>query len=239
MIADRCVNAYLFSSIEFKNEWVNRGNIRDQSKIHEVMQASSRFYAENADFAKSSKGIDASRVFLWVGRLDMNKDPLTVIDAFIAFLQREPLARLYMIYQTNELLQTVLEKVNKDFKAATAIRLVGKVPYSDLQKWYNSADFIISGSHYEGSGIGVCEAMSCGCIPVLTNIASFRAMTGHGKCGFLYSAGNKEELLAVLLQTKEMNITKEKEKVVAHFDEALSFKAIAGKINRVIEQTGV
>ena len=113
-------------------------------------------------------------------------------------------------------------------------QLVGKVPHHQLQSWYNSAIFIISGSHYEGSGIAVCEAMSCGCIPVVTNIMSFRKMTGPGKCGFIYEPGNEQELLEVLLQTRELDIEKERTKVLAQFKAELSFEAIAGKIDRVI-----
>ena len=83
-----------------------------------------------------------------------------------------------------------------------------------MQLWYNSADFIISGSHYEGSGVAVTEAMSCGCIPVVTDIPSFRSMTGQGKCGLLFKPGNEQDLLAALLKTKEMDMEIEKSKSV-------------------------
>ena len=76
-----------------------------------------------------------------------------------------------MIYQTEELLveiKNIIEKENKN-----AIQLVGNIPHNEMLYWYNSADFIISGSHYEGSGTAVCEAMSCGCIPITTNIFFF------------------------------------------------------------------
>jgi glycosyltransferase involved in cell wall biosynthesis len=103
-----------------------------------------------------------------------------------------------------------------------------------MEDWYNSADFIISGSHYEGSGVSVCEAMSCGCIPLVTDILSFRKITGYGKCGLLYERGNVNALLDVLLKTKHLNIHFERKKVLEQFDSDLSFDAIAKQLNEKI-----
>src|SRR6185369_13547795 len=146
------------------------------------------------------------------------------------YLVHEPSASLYMIYHTEEL----LGEVKKLIADTDSIKLIGKVEHGQLQNWYNAADFIVSGSYYEGGGIAVCEAMSCGCIPVITDIISFRKMTGPGKCGLLYQPGNEKELLAVLLRTKSMDIEKERIKVLQQFKEELSFEAIARKIEKVI-----
>ncbi len=51
--------------------------------------------------------------------------------------------------------------------------------------YYNSADYFVLGSHYEGSGFSLVEAMSCGVIPIVTDIPSFRMMTNNGKIGTL------------------------------------------------------
>jgi glycosyltransferase involved in cell wall biosynthesis len=142
-----------------------------------------------------------------------------------------------MIYQTDELLPEMKDLINTDNKTRESIVLVGKVEHRQLQSWYNAADFFISGSHYEGSGISVCEAMSCGCIPVLTNIISFRRMTGPGKCGFLYEPGNADQLSSILLKTKELDIEFEKRKALKQFTNELSFQAIAKKITRIFNSS--
>jgi len=194
------------------------------------MHGSSVFYPGKRTDARTLLSVNGSPVYLWVGRLNDNKDPLAVVKGFKNFLAQQPSAKLYMIYHTEEL----LGEVKKLIADSNGIKLIGKVEHNQLQNWYNAADFIVSGSHYEGGGIAICEAMSCGCIPVLTNIVSFRKMTGSGKCGLLYQAGNDEELLAALLNTKNMDIEKEKANVLQQFREELSFEAIAGKIDRVI-----
>lgn len=234
-IADKSVDAYLFVSDEFSAEWIKKGIFKNKKKIHEVMQSSSVFFQEDKIAAKKILNIDGEPSFLWVGRLEKNKDPLTVVKAFIKYLSFQPLAKLYMIYQEDQLLPELKTLVNGDNKTKDGIILIGKVQHRQLQAWYNAADFFISGSHYEGSGIAACEAMSCGCIPVLTNIISFRRMTGPGKCGLLYEAGNAEQLVSTLLNTSEMSIKIEREKTLKQFNDELSFEAIAKKITKVID----
>lgn len=230
-ITSRYVDAFLFTSGEFGKQWVENGNIHNQEKIHEVMHGSSVFHPSGKAGARSLLGVTGSPVFLWVGRLDANKDPLTVVKAFKDHLLQEPRATLYMIYHSEELIKEVKEIADK----TNNIKLIGKLNHAELQDWYNASDFIISGSHYEGGGIAVCEAMSCGCIPLITDIISFRKMTGPGKCGLLYQPGNREALLVALSTTKNMDIEKERVAVLEQFNKEISFEAIAQKINQVIK----
>lgn len=233
-LADKCVNGYLFASSEFGDEWTTKNIISHSQKIHEIMQSSSIFQPGFRSTAGKSLRDSGTPVFLWVGRLDANKDPVTVVTAFINYLMTNPSAKLYMIYQSEDLIDDVRGLLPENTSAMKNIRLIGRIPHDQLQTWYTGADFFLSGSHYEGSGIAVSEAMSCGCIPIVTDIASFRRMTGPGKCGLLYRPGSHAELLEALLQTNKLNIEQEREKVLSQFKNELSFEAISGKINRLI-----
>jgi glycosyltransferase involved in cell wall biosynthesis len=231
-IADKYVDAYLFASKAMGLDWINKGNLSSPEKIHEVMEVSSVFYPIDKAIAKAKTNAEGDNVFLWVGRLDENKDPLTVVKSFLKFAVINPQARLYMIYQTEELLPEI-KALLANKPNASAITLVGKVPNDDLLYWYNSADFIISGSHYEGSGTAVCEAMSCGCIPIVTDIFSFRMITNDGQIGLLYPAGSEADLLTALNQTQQIDLQFEREKALTYFESNLSFKAIAQKIQDI------
>jgi len=233
-MADHYVSAYLFTSKEMGREWVEKGIIASNDKIVEVMEVSSSFNSIEKKENNTLGATSNAAVFLWVARLNANKDPLTVVKAFINFLSFQPSAKLYMIYQTEELLQQIKDLIISNDKAKDAIKLVGQIPNQQLQQWYNKAGFFISGSHYESGGVAVCEAMSCGCIPILTDIFSFRKMTGPGKCGLVYEPGNDKALLESLLQTKKMDMKEERNKVLQQFKEELSFEAIAGKIDKVV-----
>lgn len=232
-IADRSINAYFFTSAEMGKEWVVRGIIGQEKKIVEVMEVSSSMGMPGKNRDVKIKNPEAP-VFLWVGRLNANKDPMTVVKAFIEFLTVQHSAKLYMIYQSEELLLQIRALINSNEIAKQHIQLAGQIPHEELETWYNKADFFISGSHYESGGAAVCEAMSCGCIPVLTDILSFRKITGNGKCGLLYEAGKDKALLKCLIETRRMDIEKEQEKTLQQFKEELSFEAIAGKISKAI-----
>jgi glycosyltransferase involved in cell wall biosynthesis len=233
-VADRYISAYLFTSAEMGMEWVEKRIIGCSKKIVEVMEVSSPFYATGKNAGQVITHRSRGTFFLWVGRLNANKDPLTVVKAFINFLCFQPAAKLYMVYQAEELLPQIIDLINSNVKAKEAIELLGKIPNQQMQQWYNRADFFISGSHYEGSGVAVCEAMASGCVPILTDILSFRKITGYGRCGLMYEPGNDNALLQSLLKTEEMEIEKERKKVLKQFKEELSFEAIAARINERI-----
>ena len=66
---------------------------------------------------------------------------------------------------------------------------LGRLPHERLAAYYSAADIFVSGSHREGSGYALIEAMACGAIPCVTDIPSFRAITGG--CGALLAGGRR------------------------------------------------
>jgi glycosyltransferase involved in cell wall biosynthesis len=232
-IADKSIDAYLFASYAMGVEWVAAGNLASVSKIHEAMEVSSVFYPIDKSLARQKTGVCGNLVFLWVGRLNDNKDPLTVVSAFLRFAEAEPQARLYMIYHTEELLDAIKALLASTPGLADRVALVGAIPHHDLLYWFNSAHFILSGSHYEGSGASVCEAMSCGCVPVVTDILSFRMITNNGHCGLLYPPGNPQSLLDALHKTSQMDLPQQRQLSLDYFRSNLSFEAIARQIAQI------
>ena len=74
-LANKHVNTYVFTSKEMANPWINNGFITSNKEIKSCVEGSTRFtYNEKIKKEKNS--------FLWVGRLDENKDPLTILKAF-------------------------------------------------------------------------------------------------------------------------------------------------------------
>ena len=224
------VDAFLFTARTIGIDWVKKGNLDTEKKVHESMEVSSVFYPVNSFIAKEKTNVTGSPVFLWVGRLNQNKDPLTVVNAFLKFTGLNPLARLYMIYHTDELLRNIKNLLPID---NSPVILVGKIEHSELLYWFNSADYFISASHYEGSGTALCEAMSCGCIPVVTDIPSFKKITEDGQYGYLFEPGNANSLYEALIKTDHTNSKLFSEKVSTHFMAALSFDSIAEKLSRL------
>jgi glycosyltransferase involved in cell wall biosynthesis len=232
LIADHFIDAYLFASKSMGLNWVNKGNLASPQKIHEVMEVSSHFHPISKGIARVKTGVNTNPAFLWVGRLNDNKDPLTIVKAFLRFAAIYAEVRLYMIYQTDELLNNIQQLLHANPYGDNVI-LVGRIIHDDLLYWFNSSDFLLSGSHYEGSGTVVCEAMACGCVPIVTDIDSFRMITDSGRCGLLYQLGDDDALFATLLETKKIDLKEKQKNCLDYFKSNLSFEAIASRIQEI------
>ena len=222
----------LFTSHEMGEEWVQSGNLKNTNKVRELMEVSSLFYPISQDIAREQTRVEGSLTFLWVGRLNSNKDPLTAIAAFLKFAELQPMAKLYMVYQTKELEQEVQEFISKSHYRSSIV-LIGNVPHEQLIYWFNSVDFFLAASHYEGSGTALCEAMSCGCIPIVSNIPSFRKICGH--CGLLFQTGNEQALLTSLNLSVDLDILTQREKILEEFKSKLSFGSIASTFQNIVD----
>ena len=75
--------------------------------------------------------------------------------------------------------------------------------------------------------------MSCGCIPVVTDIPSFRMICGNS--GLLYEPGNEDALLSALMQTKHFKVDEKKNNALDRFKTELSFQAISAKFQLVVD----
>jgi glycosyltransferase involved in cell wall biosynthesis len=229
-IAHKFVDGYFFTSFENASEWIENKIIPDKQKCYELLGASTHFQKRDKAFCRNVLSIQSNHNFLWVGRLNTGKDPITILKAFEKYIRVYPDAKLFMIYQTNELLSEVKKLIAQNESLKNSVILKGKVSHEDLEKWYNAADFYISGSHKESTGFTLLEAMSCGCIPVITDIPSFKKITDNGKFGFLFEPGNEESLLKVLLNLKNTDREKLSVSIVEHFNQSLSFKSIADNL---------
>jgi len=231
-LLDRYIPVYFFTSRDQAKPWLVKMQIENSKKIVEVMEVPSVFYPVDRIQSRLKTKVENSKTYLWVGRLETNKDPITLVNAFKTFAQSNSAVHLYLIFQSFELIEEIKEIV-RDNEAR--ITLVGKIDHDDLLHWYNSVDFIVSTSHYEGSGVAVCEGMSCGCIPILADIPSFEMMTENGKYGLMFKAGNVEELVRTLDKSLSIDLESERQKVLDKYQRSLSGKAIAGKMINTFE----
>jgi glycosyltransferase involved in cell wall biosynthesis len=232
-IASRYVDAYHFISLGNAQEWIDNGIIR-RYKLVEIPAGSAKLTPYDKEASKRKLGLNGTLNFLWVGSLSKRKDPLTVINAFEKYLRVHSGARLYMVYQSEELLPAIMQKMEESNILEQAVVLIGRVPNEQLGSWYSAADFYISGSHGEGGSIAMLEAMACGCIPVVTAIPSALTTTENGKYGFHFVPGDADDLYKQLLFINALPVNEFSQQVKQHFQQELSFEAIARRFSQSI-----
>jgi glycosyltransferase involved in cell wall biosynthesis len=74
----------------------------------------------------------------------------------------------------------------------SSVTLHGRVAHDEMPNFYGAADLFVSGSHSEGSGYALIEAMASGVVPVVTDIPSFRSIVGN--CGRRWAPGDSRGL---------------------------------------------
>lgn len=229
-------DAFFFTDAEQVKHWFSsKSKLR---KVMPVMEGATFFDFENRDAARSftyadrniarkKTGIQGSPVFLWVGRLDENKDPLTVLDGLEMIFEKYTGATLHMVYNDYHLLDTIRQKISNSVTLKNKVYLAGELPHEGMETYYNSADYFVLGSHYEGSGYALSEALSCGCIPIITNIPSFHMMTDKGKLGALWQVGDKDSFVEAVNKAMAKPLQAEANACIEFYKQHLSFDAIA------------
>jgi glycosyltransferase involved in cell wall biosynthesis len=191
-----------------------------------VMEASTTFAGVPREDARRASGVEGSPALLWVGRLNANKDPLTVLRGFALFAARLPTARLTMVHGSTELLSDVHAELARTPTLRSRVRLIGPLAHEDLAAYYSAADVFLLGSRMEGSGYAAIEAMACGAIPVLTDIPSFRALTGHGRIGALWTSGEPQSLADALATVTARPLARERDATRTRFQTSFTWRAI-------------
>jgi glycosyltransferase involved in cell wall biosynthesis len=216
----RAADGFFFTSRHQATPWQRAGVIARSQPIHELPEASTDLAQTPFDARPRLPGRPA---MLWVGRLDANKDPLTVLRGFERAAASLPEGALTMVFRDDALLPEVRSAVASSSAMRTRVHLRGYVPHEALAPLYASADVFVLGSHHEGSGHALIEALSFGVIPVVTDIAPFRALTGGGRIGALFAPGDDEGLAHVLDHVAQGDLAAQRAVVRAHFESELAW----------------
>ena len=220
-------DAYSFTAASYADRWRDAGLLNPGAPTFEIVEASTTLVPISRQEARSHTELAGSPLLLWVGRLNKNKDPITVLRGIDrAFAEMED-AQLCMVYSDDTLEAEVRDFVDRSPRLGERVTLTWRVPYDAMPLYYSSADLFVSGSHREGSGYALIEAMACGLIPVVTDIPSFRVIAGD--CGTRWTAGDAESLHDALVGASRFDGAAESARVREHFARELSWGAIAGK----------
>lgn len=218
-------DAFLFSGRELAQPWVE-SRLIDEDRVFEILEGSSRLTPCGRNEARARLRLTGDPLCVWLGNLDPNKDPLTVLDGFERLLTRRPGARLCMAWRSESLLDRVRRRLAASDRLRDAVQLLGTVPYDDLGQLLSACDLFLQGSAREGSGLALVDAMACGVVPVVTDIAPFRFITDGGKYGALWRRGDPDSLADALSAVLAHPLAPQRSAVRAYFDQALGYGTI-------------
>lgn len=220
--ADACS----FTAGDQAQAWREAG-VLGQQHVIEIVEAGTRMRQVPRERARTATGLSGAPLILWVGRLTANKDPLTVLDGLDVALPLLHDARVALVFSEEMLGDRVRERITSSAILRDRVSMIGRVPHDEIANYYGAADVFVSGSHAEGSGYALIEAMACGLVPVVTDIPSFRTIAGAA--GVLWPAGNAAAFSSALLDACSRDLAAERETVQRQFAALLSWEAIASR----------
>ena len=219
-----------FCALGQARPFTGAGLIGAHTRVYEIPESTSRFAPGDRDDARRLTGVEGSPAVLWVGHLDYNKDPLTVLDGVSIAARSLPQLRLYCCFGEAPLRRSVEQRIASDPHLGQRVTLLGRVPHARVEQLMRAADVFVLGSHREGSGYSLIEALACGLPPVVTDIPSFRSLTGQGAVGMLWPCGDSRALGAALQAIAARTGSEMRIQVRAHFERELSFDALGAKL---------
>lgn len=125
--------------------------------------------------AKTRYGIKQPYI-LFAGPVCERKNIKRVLEAY-ALLKYESPPDLIMTGD-KKIMEESVSEISKKLEIENSSKYIGYVPTKMLSALYSGAEFLIWPSLYEGFGLPILEAMSCGTPVISSNISSIPEITG-------------------------------------------------------------
>jgi glycosyltransferase involved in cell wall biosynthesis len=224
----RAADGFLFSVREQAARWIETGVIGREQPIYELLESGSTL-PDTPPAAGGPSRLPGAPALLWVGRLNPNKDPLTILDGFARALPSMPEAALTLVFGAADLLPEVERRIAASPLLSAQVHVAGRVEHHQLPAFYAAADLFLLGSHSESLCFALCEALSFGVTPIVTDIPAFRVLTDGGRVGALFPVGDAAALAQALIRlgATARNRAANRAAVRAHFEATLSWPVLA------------
>lgn len=219
-------DAISFTAAEQADRWRDAGLLAEQ-RIISVVEASTTMRAVNRERARTAIGASGDPLILWVGRRTSNTDPITILDGLGRALPHMPSAQVVMLFGDDTLLASVEQRVRDSALLSARLQLIGRVSHDEIPNYFAAADVFVSGSDSEGNEEALIEALSAGLVPVVSDIASFRAIAGD--CGARFPPGDADAFAAALQRIRSLDLAVMKTAAKERFERELSWDALASR----------
>jgi glycosyltransferase involved in cell wall biosynthesis len=192
----RAARRVLTVSQPFRRELIGRGVAAERIEVvHNAIdpQWGQRREAPEALRAKLGIAPDA-RVLLIVGRLSLEKDHRTLLEAMRRLPGDAPAAHLVIVGEGPE--RPRIEETVRKLGLAGSVTLTGQVP--SAEPYYGIADLCVLSSLSEGSPNALLEAMAAGVPVVATAVGGIPEMVSHGESALLIEPADCQAMTSAI-----------------------------------------
>jgi glycosyltransferase involved in cell wall biosynthesis len=184
---DKILDGYLCVSKKIKRELKTRYNIAENRLFNKespvVFDDSNNGKNINRAYSMSRK----QPIRLAYGaRLEKEQKRADLIIPFIEELEKKVCNYYFDIAGDGTYLPILINYV-EEHSLSDKIRIHGKIEHDAMQQFWSNADVFISLSEMEGLSISMIEAMMCGAVPIMFEVAGCDEFINNGENGFILS----------------------------------------------------
>jgi len=132
-------------------------------------------------------GVRRPGSFLTVAQMNAPNFQRKGIDLFFAMAEKFPQCHFTLVGNTTAM---------RYDHVPTNVELIGFIPYEELPAMYARHEFYVQLSIWEGFPSAPCEAMLCGCVPIVSKVAALPEIVGD--TGFVVEHRNAVELQPII-----------------------------------------
>lgn len=131
-------------------------------------------------------GLERRWTFLFLGRLEDEKQPMLLLQSFFELLERHRCTSrdLRLIVGGDGARLEDMKRFVREKGIGEQVRLLGRV--DDVKDLYACANFFVLPSRNEGLSNALLEAMSCGLVAIASAVSGSTDALRHGVNGFLF-----------------------------------------------------
>jgi len=126
-----------------------------------------------------------SRVLIAVGRIDAQKDPRLMLEAFSVVARKR--ADVFLVWVGDGVMAEEIRALAEELGVGNKVRFAGLQPREIVAKWLRAADLYLLSSVYEGMPMAALEALASGVPVVTTDVGEVRRMVRDGVNGVVVS----------------------------------------------------
>ena len=138
-----------FCAADQASPFIAAGLLKPPTQVYEIPNPPVASRLGDPAAARRELNITGDPVLLWVGHLDANKDPLTVLEGVSLAAHHLPGLRLWCCFGNASLLEPVRRRIEIDPMLCNRVRLLGRVPHEVIESLMQAADLLVLGSHHE------------------------------------------------------------------------------------------
>lgn len=127
-----------------------------------------------------------------------------LIKSFAALRPKYPFLRLLIAGQGGA--EQGLMELAESLGISDVVTFTGRIPYKDINKYYNMINVLVNISEYESFGVSVIEAMACEKPVIVTNVGGLKDIVKDESLGIKVEARNIAqtiEAIESLIQDKQ------------------------------------